>query len=403
MKGSAKHSLLVVDDEPDLVHSVQDLLRLEYRVLGATRASEGLKILEREPVHIVMTDQCMPEMTGVEFLRILRDRYPDTIRLLFTAYADIKAVIDSINQGSVYRYITKPWEPRDLQAVLRQAVEHYDLLAERKKLLAELQQKNDQLEKANTDLRQANDLKKAFIKVASHELRTPLTIVMGLADLSHKSAEANSSLSHWLERIYAGSLRLNERIDQMIKLLLADRFERPLARKDVPLADLVRSAATDVGTFIEQRKQRLEVDCPADLGTVCVEQDKIRDSVFQLLINAVKFTPDGGVIRLSARRTADGGAEIRVSDTGVGMDLPSMARAFDPFFTRFDVSRHSSGVFEFERRGLGLGLTVVKAFVEMHGGRVSVQSKVNEGTTFTISLPGEKPDANGAAPDGGGL
>src|SRR6185369_9895122 len=106
---AAKPCLLVVDDEPDLVHSVQDLLRFDYRVLGATRASEGLRIMEQEQVHIVMTDQCMPEMTGVEFLRILRDRYPDTIRLLFTAYADIKAVIDSINQGSVYRYITKPW------------------------------------------------------------------------------------------------------------------------------------------------------------------------------------------------------------------------------------------------------------------------------------------------------
>jgi signal transduction histidine kinase len=391
MKGTSKHSLLVVDDEPDLVHSVQDLLRLEYRVLGATRASEGLKILEREPVHIVMTDQCMPEMTGVEFLRILRDRYPDTIRLLFTAYADIKAVIDSINQGSVYRYITKPWEPRDLQAVLRQAVEHYDLLTERKRLLAELQQKNEQLERANADLRQANELKRAFIKVASHELRTPLTIVMGLADLSHKSAEGGSPLAHWLERIYAGSLRLNERVDQMIKLLLADRFDRPLGRRDVPLAGLVHDAAADVATFIEQRKQRLEVDAPPDLGTVCVEQDKIRDSVFQLLINAVKFTPDGGTIRLGARRTPDGGAEIRVSDTGVGMDPASLSRVFDPFFTRFDVSRHSSGVFEFERRGLGLGLAVVKAFVEMHGGRVRVESRLNEGTTFTIELPGDRP------------
>src|SRR5205085_11225982 len=137
-----KHCLLVVDDEPDLVHSVQDLLRFEYRVLGATRATEGLKLMESEPVHIVMSDQRMPEMTGVEFLKRLRERYPDTVRLLFTAYADIKAVINAINQGMVYRYITKPWEPQDLQTVLKQATEHYDLLAERKQLLQELQAKN---------------------------------------------------------------------------------------------------------------------------------------------------------------------------------------------------------------------------------------------------------------------
>src|ERR1700722_15582175 len=99
MTQNFKHCLLVVDDEPDLVHSVKDLLRYDYRVLGATRAAEGLRIMEQEPVHIVMTDQCMPEMTGVEFLSRLRQRFPDTVRLLFTAYADIKAVINAINQG----------------------------------------------------------------------------------------------------------------------------------------------------------------------------------------------------------------------------------------------------------------------------------------------------------------
>jgi signal transduction histidine kinase len=83
----------------------------------------------------------------------------------------------------------------------------------------------------------------------------------------------------------------------------------------------------------------------------------------------------------------NGGAEIRVSDTGVGIDPASLARIFDPFFTRFDVSRHSSGVCEFDRRGLGLGLSLVKAFVEMHGGRVKVDSAVGHGSTFTILLP----------------
>jgi len=387
MKGKFKHSLLVVDDEPDLVRSVQDLLRFDYRVLGATRATEGLKIMQREQVHIVMSDQRMPEMDGVEFLKRLREQYPDTVRLLFTAYADIKAVIDAINQGNVYRYISKPWEPQELQAVLRQAVEHYDLLAERKRLVAELEAKNRELEAANAGLRQANEMKKAFIKVASHELRTPLTIVLGLADLAQRQPELGLPLRHWLERIYAGSCRLNERVDQMIKLLLADHFERPLNRQEVDLASLLRTAAADVATFIEQRHQRLEVDLPADLGTVSVEAEKIRDSVFQLLGNAVKFTPDGGTVRLSAARLADGGARIRVTDNGVGIDSASLPRVFDPFFTRFDVSRHASGVCEFDRRGLGLGLSVVKAFVEMHGGQVIVESELGKGSTFTIILP----------------
>src|SRR5215470_6208742 len=99
---AVRHCLLVVDDEAEVVHSLQDLLRFDYRVLGATRAAEGLKLVEKEDVHIVMSDQRMPEMSGIEFLQQLRERHPDIIRLLFTGYADIKAVIDAINQGSVF-------------------------------------------------------------------------------------------------------------------------------------------------------------------------------------------------------------------------------------------------------------------------------------------------------------
>ena len=93
---AAKPCLLVVDDEPDLVQSVKDLLRFEYRVLGATRASEGLRIMSVENVQIVMSDQRMPEMTGVELLRQAKAIRPEITRLLFTAYADIRTVIDAI-------------------------------------------------------------------------------------------------------------------------------------------------------------------------------------------------------------------------------------------------------------------------------------------------------------------
>src|SRR5260370_16186827 len=104
----SKHCLLVVDDEPDLVQSVQDLLRFDFKVLGATRATEGLRIMEREKVNIVMTDQRMPEMTGVEFLKVLRESYPDTTRLLFTAYADIEAVTEALKPGHLYRHLSNP-------------------------------------------------------------------------------------------------------------------------------------------------------------------------------------------------------------------------------------------------------------------------------------------------------
>ncbi|HEV3260869.1 MAG TPA: hybrid sensor histidine kinase/response regulator [Gemmataceae bacterium] len=383
----ARHCLLIVDDEPEVVHSLQDLLRFDYRVLGTTRAAEGLKLLDRENVHIVMSDQRMPEMSGVEFLQRMRDTHPDVVRLLFTGYADIKAVIDAINQGHVFRYITKPWDADELQTVLRQAAERFDLFAERKQLLAELQEKNCQLEAMNAELRQASNLKEAFIKVASHELRTPLTIVLGLADLARQTDGVGEPLHNWLEQIYHGSQRLNRLIEQITRVLVAGRFERTLARADVSVANLVRTAANDMVPFAVQRHQTLEVDAPPELGVMALDADKLRDSVAHLILNAIKFTPDGGTIRVAGRRLPDGGVELTVTDTGMGMDRACVERLFQPFFTGFDVSRHRSGVFEYDRRGLGLGLSLVRAFVEMHGGKVSATSEVGRGSTFTIALP----------------
>src|SRR3989442_9053452 len=135
-------SILVVDDEADVVESIRELLRLDYRVLVATRASEAMSILGERPVDVVMTDQRMPEMTGVELLHHVRESQPDTVRLLFTGYADVRAVVDAINRGSIYRYITKPWDPEDLQVIVRDAVERHDLIAERQRLLAELRRAN---------------------------------------------------------------------------------------------------------------------------------------------------------------------------------------------------------------------------------------------------------------------
>jgi signal transduction histidine kinase len=124
-----------------------------------------------------------------------------------------------------------------------------------------------------------------------------------------------------------------------------------------------------------------------------VEPDKIRDALTQLLINAVKFTPNGGTIRLSASAAGEPGPvvgrvlHIDVTDTGMGIAADCLARVFDPFFTGFDVSRHSSGSFEYDKRGLGLGLSMAKAFVEMHGGTLSVDSELGKGTTFTMAVP----------------
>src|SRR4051794_28097273 len=385
-----RHTILVVDDEADVVKSVKDLLRLDYRVLGTTRAAEAMEILEKEEVHVVMTDQRMPEVTGVELLSTVRGEHPDAIRLLFTGYADIRAVIDAINQGNVYRYITKPWDPDELQTVIREACAHYDLLVERKRLLVELSKKNTELEQTNTQLAQANQLKHAFIQVASHELRTPLTILLGLSRLALRQRDVNEPVHEFLVRMDEAAQRLQRLVDQIISMLTAQRFDEVLERSHEDLAPLIKQAAEDVRPFIELRGQTLQLDLSEDLGAMNIDALKVRDSINHLLLNAIKFTPDHGRIVLGAKRDGEadrGAVTIHVTDTGTGIDNESLKRLFEPFFTGFDVSHHSSGHFEYGKRGLGLGLSVVKAFVELHGGTVQVDSAPGRGSTFTITIP----------------
>ena len=144
MAEQSKHPILVVDDEPEILQSLRGLLRLEFEVHTAHNGFEALEILQRRPIHVVMTDQRMPEMTGVQLLSQVQGESPEAMRIVFTGYADIKAVIDAINQGRIFRYITKPWDPDELRAVLRQACEEHDRIVERKRLLTDLRRYEEQ-------------------------------------------------------------------------------------------------------------------------------------------------------------------------------------------------------------------------------------------------------------------
>jgi DNA-binding NtrC family response regulator len=133
-----KRPVLVVDDEPEMLYSLRNLLRREFEVYTAGSGEEGIKILQEHPIHVVMTDQRMPEMTGVELLRRMKTEHPGAMRLIFTGYADIATVIDAINQGNVFRYITKPWDPEELVKALRTAGERHDQIIDRNRLLKDI-------------------------------------------------------------------------------------------------------------------------------------------------------------------------------------------------------------------------------------------------------------------------
>jgi DNA-binding NtrC family response regulator len=142
MTSSAKHCLLIIDDEPDVCDSVHDLLRREFRVLKAHGAEEGYRVMREEEVHIVMSDQRMPQITGVELLARVKARYPQAVRMLFTGYADLESIIAAINQGHIFGFLKKPWQPEELECAVRQAAAEYDRLSasaeERERLIEEV-------------------------------------------------------------------------------------------------------------------------------------------------------------------------------------------------------------------------------------------------------------------------
>ena len=148
-----KASVLYVDDEYNNLMSFKAAFRRDFNIYLANSAYEGMKVMAAEKIDIVIADQRMPEMTGVEFLEFVKDRYVEPIRMLLTGFADLEAVIAAINKGQVYRYLTKPWNENDLRLTILQAYEIYCLKAENQRLIEDLKTANERLNEAMKESR----------------------------------------------------------------------------------------------------------------------------------------------------------------------------------------------------------------------------------------------------------
>src|SRR5262245_47533305 len=384
-----RQTLLIVDDEVDVLESLRHQFHRTYRVLTATSGSAAVSLLNQNDVQLILSDQRMPGMSGDAFLSQARRLKPDAIRMLFTGYADIQAVINAVNEGHIFRYILKPWDTVELEGIIRQAAEQFELPAERKRLIAELQTVNVQLLQANEDLARAGRLKTAFIEVASHEFNTPITLVLGLAELLKiANPQRADDEREILRQITASGRQLSRLVTNMLTLLRAEDFRRTLQRSPVKLNDLIQGVVDQVRPFIVSRHLQLHLELAPNLGTLEIDADKINAVLAKLMTNAIKFTPDQGRIELAAALADDDDAVlIRVEDRGVGLEPQALKHLFQPFFTQFDPSLHSSGDFGFNKRGLGLGLSIAKQFVELHGGQISAESVEGGGTRIVVRLP----------------
>jgi two-component system response regulator HupR/HoxA len=159
------HGILLVDDEPAILESLELTLGADYRIFTATSCEEGLEILAREEIALIITDQVMPTMSGVEFLEQAIERSPRTIRMMLTGYADIGSLVRAVNEGRIYRYIAKPWEPDEVRLNVKRALEAYDLASENVELTAALAEANERLRAENLYLRREVERKYAFDQI----------------------------------------------------------------------------------------------------------------------------------------------------------------------------------------------------------------------------------------------
>jgi len=148
-----QHTVLFVDDEENILHSLERLLRREeYRILTATSGADGLEILKEHDVHLVVTDQRMPGMSGTEFLAKVKENYPEVIRIVLSGYTEVDSITESINKGHVYKFMLKPWNDQNVKLEIKQGLEQYDLMQVNKKLHEKVIEKNEELEKINENL-----------------------------------------------------------------------------------------------------------------------------------------------------------------------------------------------------------------------------------------------------------
>ncbi len=145
-EGETKPKLLYIDDEIYNLVALKAALRRDYEIFTVSSAEEGLVFLKEKDIQIVISDQRMPQMTGVQFFSKIKESHPEPIRILLTGYSDIEAVVDAINKGEVYRYLTKPWDATYLKAIIDQGLELFNLRRENKQLIEDLKRANGQLE-----------------------------------------------------------------------------------------------------------------------------------------------------------------------------------------------------------------------------------------------------------------
>lgn len=358
-------NVLYVDDELVNLNSFKANFRRNYNIYTAQSAQKSLEILETEPIHIVISDQRMPGTSGVELFKLVKEQYPDPVRVLLTGYSDINILAEAINEGHIFRYLTKPWSHLELDTCIKNAFDFYNAKTS-------LKQKVNELQKLNDDLNR-------FIYSISHELRAPIASALGAINLAKLEGmfEEGSDFAEYGQMIEDCIHKLDHSLSSMLQYYKNSRYKIDL--NEIQFLPTIEKLIT---LFKTAHGVGYEIDFKINVaqpGAFVGDAFRIEIILGNLISNAIKYqNPDekNKLIEITASIT-DEEAHIQVRDNGLGISPEEKDAIFDQFYR--------SGY----HQGAGLGLFIAKEALSKLNGSIFLESEPKKGSIFTIQFPNQ--------------
>lgn len=371
------YPVLFVDDEEMALISLEEQYEREFTIYTAKSGKEAIETLQAHPeIALIISDQRMPGMSGVEFLAQAKKAVPEAVRMLLTAYTEMEMVIEAINKGNIYRYITKPYDVADLRCAMIQGIEHYYLIRERDRLYAE---------KIETLKRVARTNRLTAIGTLAagmaHEINNPMVAIYTFLQMLPQKLKEPQLDKEYLEKFYSLSIREAERIQTLIRKLLdfsknGDQDELILKESQINL--ILQEVISLLKHEANKKETTLDLQLASDIPLAKIDSEKIRQVFLNLILNAIHATRSGKITATSSFHQDEQGQgylQVAVADTGAGISEENLEKLFNPFFTTKDA------------QGTGLGLMICHHIVDQHRGNIDVQSKLGKGTTMTVQIP----------------
>lgn len=360
-----RHLLLIVDDEEAILKALERTLRDRYDLLFSNSAQKALDLLKKHGnVSLILCDQRMPAMTGVELLEKSKEIAPFAVRMLLTGYSDIEAVIDAVNRGQIYRYLTKPWENNALRLEIKRGIEYFEL----QRTIRDQNEKLKELDKA----------KNLFLMLISHELKTPLTTILAFTESYQKGlAQTKEEQQLFIKRIEEGAKSLENLIEETLDLVAAQTGKLIPHKTQIRLDETIHSVIEDIHPEAIEKKIIFEAMIPP--LKIKADPGLLHKNFKKILEYAVKAAHEEDKIWITAKENKKEGIEVQISFHGEVLNSEQKKKIFEPFLIVGDILNH--------KMGAGLGLPISKAIIETHGGEIDVESSKKKGTILTVTLP----------------